>query len=41
MQEGLPYLVNPKVGGVQPNGTIDASGPGTWCTECWYVKASS
>ena len=41
MQEGLPYLVNKKVGGVQPNGTIDAGGPGTWCGECWYVKAGS
>jgi oligopeptide transport system substrate-binding protein len=41
IQEGLPFLVSPKVGGVQANGTIDASGPGTWCTECWYVKAGS
>jgi oligopeptide transport system substrate-binding protein len=41
MQEGLPYLVNPKVGGVKPNGTIDAGGPGTWCGECYYVKKTS
>jgi oligopeptide transport system substrate-binding protein len=38
MQEGLPFLIDPKVGGVQENGTIDAGGPGTWCGECWYVK---
>ena len=41
MQEGLPFLVASKVGGVQANGTIDAGGPGTWCAECWYVKAGS
>ncbi|MDE3094748.1 MAG: peptide ABC transporter substrate-binding protein [Chloroflexota bacterium] len=37
-QNAVPYLVNAKVGGVVPNGTIDASGPGTYCVECWYVK---
>lgn len=40
LQEGLPYLISPKVGGVQANGTIDAGQPGNWCAECWYVKAS-
>ena len=39
LQEGLPFLVSPKMGGVQPNGTIDAGEPGNWCAECWYVKA--
>ncbi|HVP04114.1 MAG TPA: ABC transporter substrate-binding protein [Dehalococcoidia bacterium] len=40
LQEGLPYLVSPKMGGVQANGTIDAGQPGNWCAECWYVKKS-
>lgn len=37
-QSAFLYLVKPKIGGVYPNGSIDASGPGNWCTECWYVK---
>lgn len=38
-QEGIPYLVAPNIGGVEPNGTIDAGQPGNWCAECWFVKA--
>ena len=38
VQEGIPYMVNPKMGGIQANGTIDAGQPGNWCAECWYVK---
>jgi len=37
-QSAFLYLVKPKIGGVYANGSIDASGPGNWCTECWYVK---
>jgi len=37
-QGALPYLVNPKLGGVKANGTIDAGQPGNWCAECWFVK---
>ncbi len=37
-QGALPYLVSPKIGGVNANGTIDAAQPGNWCAECWYVK---
>lgn len=37
-QDGLPFLVSDKLGGVVPNGTIDAGLPGTYCIECWYVK---
>jgi oligopeptide transport system substrate-binding protein len=37
-QGALPYLVNPKIGGVHANGTIDAGQPGNWCAECWYIK---
>ena len=33
------YLVNPKVGGLTPNGAIDAGIPGNWGVENWYVKA--
>jgi ABC-type transport system substrate-binding protein len=39
-QDALPYLVSTKLGGVVANGTIDASGPGTFCVECWFVKKS-
>ncbi len=37
-QDGLPFLVSDKLGGVVPNGTIDAGLPGTYCVECWFVK---
>jgi len=37
-QLALLYLVKPKVGGVRPNGTIDAAMPGNWCAECWYIE---
>lgn len=32
------FLVDSKVGGVIPNGTIDAGLPGSWCAECWFVQ---
>jgi oligopeptide transport system substrate-binding protein len=38
-QTALPYLVNSKMGGINPNGQIDAAMPGNWCPECWFVKA--
>jgi oligopeptide transport system substrate-binding protein len=38
-QEGIPYVVSPKIGGVMENPTLDAGMPGNWCVECWYVKA--
>jgi len=38
VQEALPYLISPKIGGVNANGTIDAGQPGNWCAECWFVK---
>jgi oligopeptide transport system substrate-binding protein len=38
-QDSLPFLVDPRIGGMTPNGTIDAGLPGNWCIECWYVKA--
>ena len=37
-QGAIAYLVNPKLGGVNANGTIDAAMPGNWCAECWFVK---
>ena len=37
-QTAVHYLVDPKVGGVTPNGQIDAAMPGNWCPECWFVK---
>jgi ABC-type oligopeptide transport system substrate-binding subunit len=37
-QNAETYLVSPKLGGVVVNGTIDASAPGTWCVECWFMK---
>jgi oligopeptide transport system substrate-binding protein len=40
-QAAIPYLVDSKIGGVNPNGQIDAAMPGNWCPECWYVKAQS
>jgi oligopeptide transport system substrate-binding protein len=33
------YLVNTKVGGLTPNGAIDAGIPGNWGVEHWFVKA--
>jgi oligopeptide transport system substrate-binding protein len=38
-QGALPYLVDSKMGGINPNGQIDAAMPGNWCAECWFVKA--
>ena len=38
-QTAMPYLVDSKMGGITPNGQIDAAMPGNWCAECWYVKA--
>jgi ABC-type oligopeptide transport system substrate-binding subunit len=38
-QDSLPFVVAPRVGGVVPNGTIDAGQPGNYCAECWFVKA--
>jgi oligopeptide transport system substrate-binding protein len=38
-QEGIPYVVSKKIGGVNANPTLDAGQPGNWCAECWYVKA--
>lgn len=37
-QNALPFLVSAKLGGVVPNGTIDAGQPGNYCVECWFVK---
>lgn len=37
-QDAKPYLLSSKIGGVVPNGTIDAGQPGNSCVECWYVK---
>ncbi len=34
----LPYLVKKNVGGVTPNGIIDAGQPGNYCAECWFIK---
>jgi hypothetical protein len=39
-QDSVPYMVNTKLGGVVPNGTIDSGMAGNYCAECWYVKAS-
>ena len=39
-QDSVPYLVDSTIGGVVPNGTIDAGAPGNYCVECWYVKAT-
>jgi oligopeptide transport system substrate-binding protein len=33
------YLVDQKVGGLEPNGAIDAGLPGNWGVEHWFVKA--
>jgi len=39
-QDAKPYLLSTKLGGVVPNGTVDAGQPGNYCPECWYVKKS-
>jgi oligopeptide transport system substrate-binding protein len=38
-QNARVYLVNTKVGGLTPNGAIDAGLPGNWGVEHWFVKA--
>jgi oligopeptide transport system substrate-binding protein len=38
-QDSLPFLVSSRLGGIVPNGTIDAGAPGNYCIECWFVKA--
>jgi ABC-type oligopeptide transport system substrate-binding subunit len=38
-QGAFLYLADSKMGGLKPNGQIDAAMPGNWCAECWYVKA--
>jgi len=38
-QGAFLYLADSKMGGLKPNGQIDAAMPGNWCPECWYVKA--
>jgi len=40
-QGAFLYLADSKMGGLKPNGQIDAAMPGNWCAECWYVKAQS
>jgi oligopeptide transport system substrate-binding protein len=38
-QDSLPFMVSSKIGGIVPNGSIDAGHPGNYCIECWFVKA--
>ena len=38
LQEALPYLISPKLGGVNESPTLDAGQPGNWCAECWFVQ---
>jgi ABC-type oligopeptide transport system substrate-binding subunit len=38
-QDARPYVVKSKIGGLVPNGTIDAGVPGNYAPENWYVKA--
>jgi oligopeptide transport system substrate-binding protein len=40
-QGAFLYLADSKMGGLHPNGQIDAAMPGNWCPECWFVKAQS
>jgi len=40
-QGAFLYLADSKMGGLKPNGQIDAAMPGNWCAECWFVKAQS
>jgi len=37
-QTAFLYLVKSNIGGVSPNGQIDAAMPGGWCPECWFVE---
>ena len=37
-QNARPWLISSKVGGVTPNGVLDAGAAGNWCPECWFVK---
>jgi len=37
-QDAKPFMLSKKLGGVVPNGTIDAGQPGNYCVECWFVK---
>jgi ABC-type oligopeptide transport system substrate-binding subunit len=37
-QDARPYVVSEKIGGVVPNGTIDAGLPGNYAVENWFVK---
>jgi ABC-type oligopeptide transport system substrate-binding subunit len=39
-QTAFLYLVNSKIGGVRPNGQLDAAMPGGWCPECWFVGSA-
>jgi oligopeptide transport system substrate-binding protein len=39
-QDAQPFMLSTKLGGVLPNGTIDAGQPGNYCVECWFVKKS-
>jgi len=38
-QPSFVFLVSDGIGGIEPSGGIDASLPGDWCPECWFVKA--
>jgi oligopeptide transport system substrate-binding protein len=38
-QNAFLYLAKSNMGGLYPNGQIDAAMPGNWCAECWFVKA--
>jgi oligopeptide transport system substrate-binding protein len=38
-QLAQPFVVRTKIGGVTPNGVIDAGMAGNHCIECWFVKA--
>jgi hypothetical protein len=40
-QNAFLYLAKSNMGGLKPNGQIDAAMPGNWCAECWFVKAGS
>lgn len=37
-QDARPYVVSDKIGGIVPNGTIDAGLPGNYAVENWFVK---
>jgi len=38
-QDARPYVVSTQIGGIVPNGTIDAGLPGNYAVEDWFVKA--